>query len=111
MPQSIRFHLNEHLAHAIADGLRRRGIDVTTTYETGLSAASDEEQLAFARSHDRILVTRDADFLRLHQSGRRHAGIVYVRQRGRSVGEIIRGLVLLWELLTPEEMQNHVEFL
>ena len=27
----IRFHLDENVGNAIADGLRRRGIDVTTT--------------------------------------------------------------------------------
>src|SRR5262249_17977218 len=26
----MRFHLDEHVPHAIAEGLRRRGIDVTT---------------------------------------------------------------------------------
>jgi len=31
MPWTIRFHLDEHVAHAVADGLRRLGIDVTTT--------------------------------------------------------------------------------
>ena len=31
MPRTIRFHLDEHCATAIAEGLRRRGIDVTTS--------------------------------------------------------------------------------
>lgn len=31
MPRAIRFHLDEHVAHAVADGLRRLGMDVTTT--------------------------------------------------------------------------------
>ena len=30
MPRTIRFHLDEHVPHAVADGLRRFGIDVTT---------------------------------------------------------------------------------
>ena len=29
MAESIRFHLDENANNAIADGLRRRGIDVT----------------------------------------------------------------------------------
>ncbi len=33
MPRTIRFHLDEHCPHAIADGLRRFGIDVTTAAE------------------------------------------------------------------------------
>lgn len=42
----MRFHLDEHVAHAIAHGLRRRGIDVTTTVETGLLSAPDDDHLA-----------------------------------------------------------------
>lgn len=40
MPRTIRFHLDENCSHAIAAGLRRRGIDVTTTPEAGLLNAS-----------------------------------------------------------------------
>ena len=36
MARTMRFHLDEHVPHAIAEGLRRRGIDVTTTVEAGL---------------------------------------------------------------------------
>jgi len=39
--------LDENVNGAIADGLRRRGLDVTTTPEEGLIGADDEEQLAF----------------------------------------------------------------
>lgn len=47
MSEEIRFHLDENVNSAIADGLRRREIDVTTTSEVGLISASDEEQLIF----------------------------------------------------------------
>lgn len=29
MPRTVRFHLGEHVAHAVADGLRGPGIDDT----------------------------------------------------------------------------------
>jgi uncharacterized protein with PIN domain len=108
---AMRFHLDEHVARGVADGLRRRGIDVTTTTDAGLSSATDADQLAFARSQGRVLVTHDADFLRLHRGGRLHAGIVYCHQREGSIGDILRGLLLIWELLAPQEMENHVEFI
>jgi hypothetical protein len=38
MSQTIRFHLDENVNGAIADGLRRRGIDVTNTPEAELIA-------------------------------------------------------------------------
>src|SRR5438552_4830896 len=63
MPQTIRFHLDEHCPTALAAGLRRRGVDVTTTPEAGLLHASDEEHLAFAQREVRVLFTQDEDFL------------------------------------------------
>jgi hypothetical protein len=111
MPETIRFHLDENVSQAIAEGLRRRGIDVTTTPEVGLMAATDEAQVEFAQQQGRVIFTQDADFLRLHQAGVFHSGITYCVQGSRSVGEIIRGLVLIWELLEPEEMMGKVEFL
>jgi hypothetical protein len=47
MPRTIRFHLGENCSHAIAAGLRRRGIDVTTTSDVALLGAIDEDQLAY----------------------------------------------------------------
>jgi predicted nuclease of predicted toxin-antitoxin system len=52
---------------AVALGLRLRGIDVSTTVEERLTGATDEQQLAFATGQGRVLVTHDADFLRLHE--------------------------------------------
>jgi Domain of unknown function (DUF5615) len=54
----IRYHLDESVDVAIADGLRRRGIDVTTSVEAGLLSAPDVEQLAWAASVNRGLVSR-----------------------------------------------------
>jgi hypothetical protein len=62
MTEKIRFHLDESVSNAIAAGLRRRGIDVTTTPEVGLLAASDEEQLSFALSQNRITEINEGHF-------------------------------------------------
>ena len=111
MPGTIRFHLDENASSAIADGLRNRSVDVTTTPEEGLIASSDEAQLKFALSQERVIFTQDADFLRLHQAGADHAGIAYCQQGSRSIGEILRGLILMWELLEPEDIRGRVEFI
>jgi predicted nuclease of predicted toxin-antitoxin system len=111
MPNRIRFHLDEHGDPRIARGLRRRGIDVTTTVDAGLLHATDEEQLAYATSEGRMLFTHDAGFLRLHAAGSIHTGIAFCHAGSRSVGEIIRRLTLIWEIYDPEEMDSRVEFL
>ena len=111
MPRTILFHLDENCHRAIGEGLRRGDIDVTTTPETGLLNATDEVQLAFCQTQGRVLFTQDQDFLRLHAGGSPHSGIVYCDKDTRSIGEIIQGLVLIWEIMEPVEMVNRVEFL
>jgi predicted nuclease of predicted toxin-antitoxin system len=111
MVEKIKFHLDESVSNAIGFGLRRRGIDVTTTPEMGLIGASDREQIAFAASEHRILITHDDDFVILHRSGITHTGITYCDQKRRSIGEILNTLILIWEALEPEEMKNQLEFL
>ncbi|MER3404413.1 MAG: hypothetical protein C4289_03950 [Chloroflexota bacterium] len=102
--------MDEHVPRAVAEGLRRRGIDVLRAQEAGMLEAADEEHLALALREGRVVVTQDADFLRLHAAGRAHTGIVYAPQ-GTPIGAIIRGLMLIHDVLGPEDMVNHVEFL
>jgi len=108
--ERIRFHLDEHVHPAIAQALRRHGVDVTTTIEAALRTGDDEAQLAFARREGRVLVTDDADFLRFASHGQDHAGIAFCRRSRLSVGQIIRGLLLIHEVLSPSEMVGRVEF-
>ena len=111
MPRTIPFHLDENCSHAIAAGLRRRGIDVTTTPEVGLLQATDQDQLRFCLAQGRVIFSYDDDLLRLAASGIEHAGVVYCQQRKRSIGDIVRGLVLIWERLDPADMAGQVKFL
>lgn len=52
-----------------------------------------------------MLFTQDPDFLRLRGAGVQQAGIVYARQ-GTPIGDIIRGLILIHQVLEPEEMNE-----
>jgi uncharacterized protein with PIN domain len=107
----IRFHLDEHIGHAIAKGLRQRGIDVTTTSEAGLRTLDDDAQMIFLRQEERFLVTNDAGFLVRHAQGENHFGIAYYPPNSRSIGDVVTFLTLAYELLTPEEMVNQVIYL
>jgi predicted nuclease of predicted toxin-antitoxin system len=111
MPRTILFHLDENCHRAVAEGLRRRGIDVTTTPEAGLMSGTDEEQTTYGLAQGRVIVTHDRDFLRLNAAGVPHAGIVFCAKDTKNIGDIIQGLALIWELLEPDEMRNRVEFL
>lgn len=112
-----RFHLDEDAeSHSLVRALRDRGVDVTTTSEAGLAELSDEAQLSWAATHDRVLVTYNVgDFARLHarwlQAGRGHAGLVLMAQQRDSVGETMRRLLRLRAALTAEALRNRCEFL
>lgn len=111
MAERIRFHLDEHIDPAIARGLRRHGIDVSTTVEARLLSRSDQSQWEYAQGTGRVIVTHDADFLRMADRDTRHAGIVYSHRTAYSLGETIRRLILVYEVLTPDEMAGRVQFL
>ncbi len=106
----IRYHLDEHVDRAVAEGLRRRGVDVTTTAETELEGASDEKQLAFAQTQGRVFVTRDRHFLIMHGQGVPHEGIVYWHSKRQDIGQLVLDLVLLWRAVGAEEMPGRAEF-
>lgn len=111
MPAEIRFHLDECVTLAIADGLRRRKIDVTTTPASLLLSSTDLDQLAFAAREGRVLITQDSDFLRLAREGRSHCGIAYYVPGSRTIGEIISRLVLIHAIMDSDEMNGTIEFI
>ena len=110
MPDSVQYYLDEHVAHSVANGLRHRGVDVLTVAAAGMLQASDVEHLRFAHLQSRVIFSQDADFLRLHAAGHSHSGIVYSSQQ-TPIGQIVAGLMLIFELMTPDDMAGHVEFI
>ncbi len=111
MAEVIRFHFDENVNLAIASGLRRRGIDVTTSREAGLIGVSDDEQLAYAWREGRVLVTQDTDFLAITSRVEQHAGIAFARKGSRSIRQVIEQLELIHDVMSFEEMQGHIEYL
>jgi len=107
----IRYHLDEHISASIAPGLRRRGIDVTRAADVGLTGADDAAQLTFAASAGPVMVTQDTDYLKFHAQSVYHEDIAYCRQGSLPVGEMLRNLTQIHDLLTAKEVTNRVEFL
>ncbi len=111
----MRLYTNESVSVAVAEGLKRRGVDAFTARDVGNLGLSDEEQLAFAHLQGAVIFTHDDDFLKIAHNWlaarHEHSGIIYVHQQRFGVGEIIRRLKVLNELLTQADMHSHVEFL
>lgn len=106
----VRYYLDEHVSRAIEHGLQQRLIDAVRAFSAGNQGADDAAHLAYATELGRVVYTNDTDFLRLHALGNSHAGIVYAPV-GISVREAVEGLAVIHQVLSAEEMQNHVGFL
>ncbi len=111
MSRTIRFHFDENCPNAIAEGLRRRGIDVTTTPEAALIGATDEVQTAHPLAERRVIFTQDQDFLAINAAGVPHAGIASCQQGKRSIGQIILALTQIWELMELDQMRDWLVYL
>jgi hypothetical protein len=110
MAERIKFYTDEHISNAVVRGLRARGVEVLTTKEAHMRGASDIDQLQLANFQGRVIFTHDTDFLLLGAQGIEHKGIVYAHQ-STPIGEIIRGLVLINQVLEADDMTNQVEYL
>ncbi len=110
MSEPVRYYLDEHVGRVVVRALRQRGIVAETVADLGRLGESDESHLTFAMATGRVMVTQDADFLRLHAEGRVHAGIAYVAQQTSS-RRLIDGLFLIHAVLSADDMAGHVEFL
>ncbi len=113
----IRWYLDEDtIARALVQGLRARGLDVSTPLEAGMMGEPDRAQLEFASSRQRAIYTFNVgDFCRLHaeylESGKTHAGIVVVPRQRYSFGEQIRGLSKLTFTQSVEDVVDSLVFL
>ena len=107
--------MDHHVPAAITTELRRRGIDVLTAQEDGSDQLDDDLLLERASQLDRVLFSQDRDLLRIAneqlESGRDFNGLVYAHQLSITIGQAIRDLELLAQVLDPEEMRNRIEFL
>ncbi|MEX2175287.1 MAG: DUF5615 family PIN-like protein [Pirellulaceae bacterium] len=107
----LRFHLDESVNHAVARGLRQRGIEATTTTDAGLTGETDKAQLEYAVCNGATLVTHDRDFLRIVAATGDHPGVAYCPPGRRTIGQIVLRLVHLWRTTSADEMRGRTEFL
>jgi hypothetical protein len=103
--------MDQHYPRPVAQGLRRLGIEVLTAQEAGRCGLPDSDQLLFATTEERVMVTFDSDYLALHRSGVAHAGIVWCPQQKYGIGMLVQLLELLHGVADRDQMRNRVEYL
>jgi hypothetical protein len=85
-----RFYADEDFSGQAVVALRILGHDVLTAYEAGQAnqKTPDEAVLAFAHAHGRAVLTFNRwDFIRMHNQGTEHSGIVACK-REPSAGDL-----------------------
>jgi len=110
----IELYLDEDVSVLVAELLRARGFSVQTTREAGQTGVADGEQLTYAVSRRRALLTHNRDdFARLALEyfavGRSHYGIIVAVRRPPH--EIVRRLLVILNQTTSDEMENQVMYI
>ena len=112
---AVSLYMDHQVPSAITNGLRLRGIDVLTAYEDNAHELDDPELLDRAHQYQRILFTRDDDFLiegsRRLSAGIPFFGIVYAHQLRVSIGKCVEDLELIAKLSEPAELMNNIQYL
>jgi len=106
--------LDEDVRLGLAEILRERGYDVVHVLEEGLAGRSDDDQLAYAVTRRRTMLTHNIrdDFLleQAYQSqGRVHHGIILSDQI--SLRELLRRTLQCLSRHNAEDLHNRIQWL
>jgi predicted nuclease of predicted toxin-antitoxin system len=110
----VALYLDEDVDVLLAKLLRSREYDVLTTRDAGQNRRSDPEQLAFAVSQGRAIVTHNrddyAELARAYaEAGQQHFGIILAARR--SPYAIAQRLLVILDQVTADEMQDQVRYI
>lgn len=109
MPERLRFHLDESLTPTIARAARLSAIDITDSHGESLIGHSDFDQWEFSQREERVLVTSDADFLRICKENPSHYEVVFCLTS--RIGTIVKHLELLTQDVSSEAMQDRIDYI
>jgi predicted nuclease of predicted toxin-antitoxin system len=109
-----KLYLDENLSPRLAVQLRMHGFDVVASQEVQRNGLPDDEQLAYAASQERVLVTvNHKDFAVLHSqyfaAGHSHAGILLTTEE--TTQTLRHRLLRLLNTLNAEDLANQLRWL
>lgn len=110
----IELYLDEDVSVLVADLVRARGLIALTARAAGQLHASDADQLAYAVTQHKTLLTHNrADFEALAHAyfaaGQPHAGIIIAVRHPPY--EIVRRLFLILNHVTADEMHDQIRYI
>ena len=98
--EQLLVYTDEDIDFPLVRARRTRGFDVLTAQEAGTLGQTDEQQLAFALSIGRVIVSYNrSDFRALHdrlvRSRRQHSGVLLLPQDSPLERRVVRATMLL----------------
>ena len=110
----IHLYFDEDVSVGIVENLRTRGFDVLSARDADTLGKSDDDQMLYAVSQQRAIVTHNrTDFERQHEKflaqGLKHYGVIIAKRR--KDGEVAAKLLALLDQVTAEEMENQLRFI
>jgi len=107
--------MDVHVALAITEQLRMRGVDVLTAQMDNATRLDDPPLLDRGIELGRILFSRDKDMLKIaaerQRDNRLFSGLVYAHQLRVSIGRCVDDLEVIAKATNPEEWVGKVMFL
>jgi len=112
--QIARIYTDEDIYGELAEALRKRGVDAESTAEAGNLGLEDREQLAYAVTQKRAILTFNRDHyerlaVEYFLNDREHYGIIISPQY--EFGELLRRVLKLLESVTADELRNQIRYL
>ncbi len=103
----MKFLADECVYKVTVDLLRSQGHDTETAQGAGLAGKPDDEILAYAVRHERVLITIDMDFSNIkHYPPKTHKGIIVAKMRPRNAQEVHRVLERLLDIVEEKTLNQ-----
>ena len=110
----IHLYFDEDVSVGIVENLRTRGFDVLSARDANALGRSDDEQMLYAVSQRRAVVTHNrVDFEKQHkkflENGMNHYGVIVAKRRKDA--DVVDKLLTLLDAVTAEEMKNQLRYI
>jgi hypothetical protein len=107
---------DENFRFPIVLGVRRHypQIDIMTAVEAGIRGLADDQVLAFAAQHTRILLSHDVHSLPGHFAGflatGHHSPGVLLYPHDGPIGAAIESIALVWQATEPGDWMDRLDY-
>ena len=109
--RSIRFILDENVNVKIAEQLQNRGISAVSVRDLSKLGEGDPTLLEYATENGLVVCSHDTDFLDLAKTNFEHAGIVFIPDRRREIGTVVKALTSMARQYNAIDMENILLYL